>query len=170
MDDGDVWAQMSTHVGPQDYIGDVLGRLEDACEEMVRRVYPGIVGGAITPVPQDGGKATYATLRTATHGRIDWRQPMEQLYRCIRAQSSPYPGAFTSWRGERLTIWRAHPFDVPYYGRPGEVARGPSGETLVICGDNRALVIDEMQIEAGDRILRTSVLRSRTILGDTSND
>ena len=32
MDDGDIWAQTSTAVGPDDYIGDVLGRLEDACE------------------------------------------------------------------------------------------------------------------------------------------
>ena len=170
MDDGDIWAQTSTAVGPDDYIGAVLGRLEDACDEMIRRVYPDIIEGAIQPVPQDDGRATYGTLRDARHGRIDWRQSAEGLYRWIRAQSAPYPGAFTTCHGQYLTIWRAHPFPTAYYGRPGEVARGPAGETLVVCGDDRALVIDEIQTEFGDRSDGRSFLRPRTILGDTPND
>jgi methionyl-tRNA formyltransferase len=169
MDDGDIWAQTTTAVGPDDYIGAVLGRLEDACDEMIRRVYPRILDGEIEPDPQDGARATYGALRDAGHGRIDWRQSAERLYRWIRAQSAPYPGAFTSCRGRRLTIWKAHPFPATYYGRPGEVARGPSGEALVICGDNRALVIDEMQPESGDRSDGRNVLRARTVLGDVGN-
>jgi len=169
MDDGDIWTQASTSVGPDDYIGAVLGRLEDACDEMIRRVYPDIVDGAIQPVPQDGTRATYGTLRGAEHGRIDWRQPAERVYRWIRAQSTPYPGAFTLCRGRRLTIWKAHLFAAPYYGRPGEVARGPSGETLVVCGDDRALVIDEMQVDDAEPGLPRGVLRPRTMLGNVGN-
>jgi methionyl-tRNA formyltransferase len=166
MDDGDIWAQTSTAVGPDDYIGAVLGRLEDACDDMIRRVYPDIIEGAIEPVPQDGTQATYGTLRDAGHGRIDWRQPAERLYRWIRAQSAPYPGAFTSCHGRHVTIWKAHPFPAAYYGQPGEVARGPSGETLVVCGDDCALVIDEVQTQFGDRSDGRNVLRPRTILGE----
>jgi methionyl-tRNA formyltransferase len=166
MDDGDIWAQTSTPIGPDDYIGPVLGRLEDACEEMIRRVYPQIVDGTITPVPQDGARATYGTLRNAEHGRIDWRQSADCLYRWIRAQSAPYPGAFTSWNGRRLTIWKAHPFHAAYYGRAGEIARGPSGEILVVCGDDRALIIDEVQTESGERSDARGLLRARTVLGD----
>ena len=51
MDDGDVWAQTSTPVGPDDYIGEVLDRLEDACDEMIHRVYPRILDDAVKPVP-----------------------------------------------------------------------------------------------------------------------
>jgi methionyl-tRNA formyltransferase len=133
---------------------------------MIRRVYPQIVDGTIQPVPQDGTRATYGTLRNTEHGRIDWRQSAERLYRWIRAQSAPYPGAFTSCHGRRLTIWKAHPFHAAYYGRPGEVARGPSGETLVVCGDDRALIVDEVQTESGERSDGRNLLRVRTILGD----
>lgn len=166
MDDGDIWAQTTTSVGPDDYIGAVLGRLEDACEQMIGRVYPRIVHGEIEPNPQESAEATYGTLRTAEHGRIDWRESAERLYRWIRAQSAPYPGAFTSWDDRRLTIWKAHPFGSAYYGRPGEVARGPAGEIVVVCGDDRALVIDEIQPESGDRSDGSNVFRARTILGD----
>jgi methionyl-tRNA formyltransferase len=165
MDDGDIWAQTPIHVGPDDYIGEVLGRLEDACDEMIRRVYPRILEGDIKPVPQDSAKATYGTLRTRDHGRIQWHDPVDRVYRWVRAQSKPYPGAFTSCDGRRLTIWRAHPFALPYCGRPGEVMRGPSGELMVICGDDRALVIDAMQFDDFPIDAGWDSVRPRTVLG-----
>jgi methionyl-tRNA formyltransferase len=164
MDDGDIWAQTSTPVGADEYIGDVLARVEDACAQMIRRVYPKIVDGEMTPVPQDATSATYGTRRTRDHGRIQWHEPDDRIYRWIRAQSRPYPGAFTTCNGRRLTIWRAHPFASLYYGRPGEVVRGPAGETMVICGNDRALVIDEIQIEDGPPGTARECLRPRTIL------
>jgi methionyl-tRNA formyltransferase len=168
MDDGDVWAQTSTPVGPDEYIGDVLTRLEDACDEMIRRVYPRIVNDEVAPVPQDASKATYGTVRHRDYGWIQWRDPAERIQRWIRAQSRPYPGAFTSCDGRRLTIWKAHVFSSPYYGRPGEVVRGPARETMVIAGDDRALVIDEMQLDDGPIETGRESLRSRTILGGSA--
>ena len=165
MDDGDIWAQTSTHVGPDDYIGEVLGRLEDACDEMIHRVYPRILDDDVKPAPQDSANATYGTLRTRDHGRIHWHDPVDRIYRWIRAQSKPYPGAFTSCDGRRLTIWRAHPFALPYYGQPGEVVKGPSGEMMVICGDDRALVIDAMQFDDGPIDAGWATVRPRTVLG-----
>jgi methionyl-tRNA formyltransferase len=168
MDDGDIWAQTSTTVGPDDYIGDVLGRLEDACDQMIRRVYPRILNDEVKPVPQDAAKATYGTRRGPEHGRIQWHDPAEHVSRWIRAQSKPYPGAFTSCDGRRLTIWRAHPFASSYYGRPGEVVKGPSGEMMVICGDNRALVIDAMQFDDDPIDASRDSVRPRTVLGGSA--
>jgi methionyl-tRNA formyltransferase len=165
MDDGDIWAQTSTPVGLDDYIGDVLGRLEEACDEMIRDVYPRILKDEVTPVPQDAAKATYGTLRSRDHGRIEWHDPADRIHRWIRAQSKPYPGAFTSCDGRRVTIWRAHPFASPYYGRPGEVVKGPSGEMMVICGDDRALVIDAMQFDESPIDAGWDSVRPRTVLG-----
>ena len=169
MDDGDVWAQTSTAVGPDDYIGDVLARLEDACAEMISSVYPRMLGNTITPEPQDARHASYGTLRNRAHGRIRWSDPVQRIYRWIRAQSVPYPGAFTFCDGRRLTIWKAHPFQLPYYGRPGEVVRGPSGEAMVVCGDDWALVIDEAQFDNGEAGAGRDLLRPRIVLGDLDN-
>jgi methionyl-tRNA formyltransferase len=147
MDEGDVWAQRATPVHNGDYIGDVLGRLEDACEEMMRVTYPQILDGTVRPVPQNHAEATFGAWRQPDDGRVDWRRSAEQLYREVRAQSSPYPGAFTSLGGRRLTVWRAGLFRAPYFGRPGQLVRGPAQEPLVVCGDNRALQLELVQFD-----------------------
>jgi methionyl-tRNA formyltransferase len=165
MDDGDVWAQTSTPVGPDEYIGDVLTRLEDACDEMIRRVYPRIVNDEVTPVHRTRAKRPTARFATVTTDGFSGATPAERIQRWIRAQSRPYPGAFTSCDGRRLTIWKAHLFPSLYYGRPGEVVRGPAGETMVICGDDRALVIDEMQMDDGDIVVTMEAIRPRVVLG-----
>ncbi len=36
---------------------------------------------------------------------------------------------------------------APYFGRAGELVRGPSGEMLAICADHRALVLELLQLE-----------------------
>ncbi len=165
MDDGDLWAQTSTAVAPDEYIGTVLERLEEACERMIRDVYPRIFDDSLSPVPQNGAQATYGTIRTPAHGRIDWHEPAEDIWRAIRAQSHPYPGAFTAYDGHRLVVWRAHPFASPYYGRAGELVRGPRGEMLVICGDHRALVLDDIQIDDA-QANPSAALRPRVVLGE----
>ena len=165
MDDGDVWAQTSTPVGADDYVGDVLARLEEACAAMVGRAYPRILDGTLQPLPQDHARASYGTFRCREDGRIDWRQPSDAIYRAIRAQSRPYPGAFTTSGGRTLTIWTAHPFREPYYGRAGEVVRGPDGETLVVCGDDHAIALDDVAADGYDGDAMRELLRPRTILG-----
>jgi methionyl-tRNA formyltransferase len=165
MDDGDIWAQASTKVGSDDYIGEVLARLEGACDDMIRRIYPRILDGEITPTPQDASRASYGTLRTREHGRIDWRNSAERVCREVRAQSRPYPGAFTSFEGRRLTIWKAGLFPPAYYGRPGEVVKGPAGEMMVVCGDDRAIVIEEMEFDDHTTGAARNLLRPRSLLG-----
>lgn len=165
MDDGDVWAQASTMVEPGEYIGTVLQRLEDECERMIADVYPRICDGNARPSPQDDAKATYGTIRTPAHGRIDWHEPADVIARAIRAQSRPYPGAFTTYEGRRLVVWRAQLFPSPYYGRPGELVRGPRGEMMVVCGDDRALVLEDIQIDEASAN-PSSALRSRVVLAN----
>ena len=164
MDDGDVWAQTTTPVAPDEYIGTVLERLEEGCEKMIHDVYPRIFDGTVTPAPQDDTQATFGTIRTPAHGRIDWREPADHVCRSIRAQSRPYPGAFTTYDDRRLVVWRAHRFRSPYYGRAGEVVRGPEGEMLVICGDQYAVVLDEVEIDDAPANA-SSALQSRVVLG-----
>jgi methionyl-tRNA formyltransferase len=167
MDDGDVWAQAETEVGPDDYIACVLARLEDACEEMVGRVFPRLLDGSGAPVAQDETLATFGARRRAEDGRIAWTDSAERIYRLIRAQSSPYPGAFTTCGGWRMTIWKAHPFTAPYFGRPGELARGPAGEVLAICGDHHALVLEELQFEGRSALpAREAKITMGTVLGE----
>ena len=84
-------------------------------------------------------------------GEIDFSQSASACYNFIRAQSHPYPGAFTRFMGERLTVWRAQPVDVTYYGRPGQVTRVNAQGALVVCGDARPLLIQSVGWAGAER-------------------
>ncbi|MBC6948800.1 hypothetical protein DWB58_12785, partial [candidate division KSB1 bacterium] len=48
--------------------------------------------------------ATYFRPRLPEDGLIDWRWPAQRIYNFIRAQTLPYPCAFSQYRGQRIRI------------------------------------------------------------------
>lgn len=147
MDDGKIWAQGSVSLEDHDYISSVLEKLESKALEVLQRNYLQILNGSATPVDQNEEFATYCAQRFPRDGNIDWGKPAQEVYNFIRAQSDPYPGAFTFFQGQEMKIWRARPFEKPYSGTPGQVARITSDEVYVICGDDRALALEEVEID-----------------------
>ena len=55
-------------------------------------------------VEQDESKATFFGKRTPQDGHINWNWQKERIYNWVRAQASPYPGAFTYYKGEKIII------------------------------------------------------------------
>ncbi|MEX2286351.1 MAG: methionyl-tRNA formyltransferase [Planctomycetaceae bacterium] len=150
MDDGPVWGQRTVSLQDDDYIGDVLQRLKDEAMVFLTDIWPSILEGSVVPIPQDQSEATFCSFRTPEDGEIDWKRPAREIYNFIRAQSAPYPGAYTSIDGTtKLTVWRAKPVDLCFYGTPGQVAQLQHNGVYVICGDNRPLLLEEVSI-AGD--------------------
>ena len=70
-------------------------------------ILPKWIGGEIQPQEQDHSKATYTKKLTRENGRIDWNLPAEYIERQVRA-FTPWPGAFTIWKGKRVKILKAH--------------------------------------------------------------
>ncbi len=147
MDAGPIWAQRSLPVEPHDYVGDVLARLEVATVEMLSSTLPGILNGTAVPSIQDEAGATYCAPRAAEDGEIDWQRSDTDVYRFVRAQSSPYPGAFTTVGSKKLTIWRARPATEPFLGTPGQVVAHPDGWTGVACGGGTALILESVELD-----------------------
>src|SRR5947207_2003809 len=75
MDEGEIWAQRTLAVGPDDYIGDVLAKLERETVSVVEEVYGKILDRKIRPVPQDHTQATYCSVREPSDGFVDWQKP-----------------------------------------------------------------------------------------------
>tara|TARA_B100001250_G_scaffold213427_1_gene183060 strand:- start:14087 stop:15100 length:1014 start_codon:yes stop_codon:yes gene_type:complete len=51
------------------------------------------------------GEVKYLPQRIPKDGQIDWNLNSSQLYNFIRAQSKPFPGAFTTHNGKIVKIW-----------------------------------------------------------------
>ena len=68
-------------------------------------------------------------------GIIDWETRAPYLYDWVRAQTRPYPGAFTWLGGDKIVVWRARPVDLDVEAPAGLiVADGPEG-IVVACGE-----------------------------------
>jgi len=147
MDFGPLYAQGRVAIGEDDYIADVLARLENDSLRCLEAKFPAIVDGSAVPVPQAREKASYAAQRLPEDGEIDWRRSQRRIYDFIRAQSRPYPGAYTPLEGKRLHIWRARPREGIYYGHPGQVAAFDRDEAIVVCGDDKALILQETSLD-----------------------
>ena len=62
--------------------------------------------------------------------------------------------------GKRLHVLRARQFDKPFYGLPGQVGMINHEGASIICGDNRAVILEEVMLdgtEASPRETLTSL-------------
>jgi methionyl-tRNA formyltransferase len=162
MDAGPVWLQVSVDVGPDEYVGSVLERLEGECVQAFRDALPRLLAGALIPRPQDHSQATYCAQRLPEDGEIDWSSPAADVFNFIRAQAAPYPGAFTLLDGRKLTVVRAARVDARHYGTPGQVARVDAEGVLVVCGDAAAIRLEEVALDARPMHARDAVSTLRT--------
>lgn len=115
--------------------------------EVLQRDYLKIIDGAIDSSEQQHELATYCAQRLPDDGNIDWSKPSRDVYNFIRAQSDPYPGAFTYFRGQKMIIWRVRLVAKPYYGTPGQIARIVGDDVYVICGSDQAIILEEIEFK-----------------------
>lgn len=71
--------------------------------------------------PTAAGLATFFHKRSVEDSRIDWNRPAEEIERLVRAQSDPYPNAFTYHEGRRLRILAAPVSRGRYGGTFGRI-------------------------------------------------
>jgi len=105
VDDGDLIAQIKFPITYEDTIADILRKTNEATLEAVEKYIPLISESTAPRVKQDHTKATYVPQRKPDDGEIDLTKTAGELYNFIRAQSSPYPGAFIKTvDGKKLII------------------------------------------------------------------
>jgi methionyl-tRNA formyltransferase len=141
-------------------LADLLSRLG---ADLMVRALSALERGAVAENPQSVDGVTYAKKIAKEEARIDWSKSAAEIDGLIRGLS-PWPGAFTEAKGERLKILYAEP--APGKGAPGEVI----GDDLVVaCGDG-ALALKRVQragarAMAVDELLKGFALPAGTKLG-----
>lgn len=115
------------------------------------------------PVAQDGTCATYAAKISRAEARIDWTRPATEIDRLIRA-FNPAPGAYTTWNGQVLKIWRAEPVIAAISGTAAGAVVQADGNGVVVAAGAGAIRLLELQRAGGKR------LTSRQFLAGTPID
>lgn len=139
LDTGPILLQRETEIRANEDAGSLGERLARGGSELLVETLDGLLDGTIEPREQDERLATYAPKIDREEERIDWTRPAEEVLRLVRALG-PSPGAWTTFRGERLKVLEARgvggaPGWTSYEPTPRIVHVGPRGEPIVLAGD-----------------------------------
>jgi methionyl-tRNA formyltransferase len=119
-------------------------------------------------VAQDSTQASFFHKRSIEDSRVDWTWPAEDLERLVRAQSDPYPNAFTFHRGNRIRILAAAVTRRRYGGTPGRIVLAEDDGVAVVAGPdarrghNRALLVQRIRTDDGTEHAATDYFRPLT--------
>ena len=163
LDTGDILLQRKIDILPDDTGGSLHDRLAQFAPDPLLESLRLLSSGSAPRVPQDKALATHASKLTREDGRIDWKEPAEVIERKIRAYN-PWPGAFTTMQEKsdqlrNLKIFSAEIVDLS--GRPGEILR--RDKQLVIAANDRALSLNEVQLEGKRRMSAAEFVRGRVL-------
>ncbi|WP_448639862.1 methionyl-tRNA formyltransferase [Geodermatophilus sp. URMC 63] len=149
LDTGPVYGVVTEPIGPRDTAGDLLGRLAVSGARLLVATLDGIAAGGLVPRPQPAEGISLAPRIETADARVDWALPAHVVDRRVRGVT-PAPGAWTTWRGDRLRLGPVEPLQGAPELPPGEVAVRPDG---VVVGTGRGAVrLGEVQ-PAGKRLL-----------------
>jgi len=103
-DTGDIIEQFQIIIKNNDTGASILKKFNNKYYPLVESVLNKITTNQLVTVPQDNSKATYFGKRTPDDGLIDWEWQRERIYNWVRAQTFPYPGAFTFYLNNKVII------------------------------------------------------------------
>ncbi|MCB8965467.1 MAG: methionyl-tRNA formyltransferase [Chloroflexota bacterium] len=134
LDTGPTYVQQAIPIRPRETAASLHDRLADLGGQVLRTYLPDVISGRLPAIPQDDNAFTYAPMIQKDEGTLRWGKTAVELDRHIRAMT-PWPGAYTTWKGVQLKILEAEPVlrDLPA-GHPGEVVQrtSPNGQTSVL--------------------------------------
>lgn len=103
-DAGDIVKQIKLPITYDDTGGALLAKFQSQYPKLVRELLHQVENDEVTFTKQDHNKATFFKKRTPDHGEIRWEWSKTRIRNWIRAQASPYPGAFCWYQGGKVII------------------------------------------------------------------
>ena len=146
MDDGEIAHQVIVDNTSDDDIHSILNKIESKLILELPSVWQTLLFGEGSFISQFESEATYCGQRVACDGLIDWRQPAEYIHNFIKAQSRPYPCAFSYLNGEKVLFLKSRSNELQYFGTPGQVLKRNLDSVLVSCGNNTAIEILRIEV------------------------
>ena len=107
VDSGPILAQKKVQIHSNDNISDLYKKIEECGIELLNENIPLVAQNKHKLIPQDESKRVIYPQRSPEDGKIDWKWSVSKIKNFIKAQTKPYPGAFTVINNKKITIWDA---------------------------------------------------------------
>lgn len=146
-DAGRIVDQERVPIGPDDTAKEVFDRVTVAAGNVMRRSLPGLLDGSAKLTAQDLAAGSYFGGRRPEDGEINWQQSARDIHNLVRAVAPPYPGATTTFNGERVTITRTRLSPPAFtHDKPGHL-NVANDMVIALCGDGHMLRILEAVVD-----------------------
>jgi methionyl-tRNA formyltransferase len=156
LDTGDMLLQRSLSIQPDQTAEQLFPLLAESGAGLMLETLAGLEAGTIQPIPQENARASLAPILRREDALVDFTRSAAEIYNRWRG-FQPWPGAYTLFRGRKLTLHRLIP--------AGSTA-APAGETMVegnrlfvAAGSSSRLELLEVQMEGKKRLPVADFLR-----------
>jgi methionyl-tRNA formyltransferase len=158
MDTGEILIQREIEIGRAETAPELAARMSEAGAPLIEETLRGLTTGKIIPRPQDHAEATLAPILKKEDGRIDWHRPAQEIYNRMRG-FSPWPGAYTSFRGQTCQLWADPVYNQLFttqFSAAASVAPGTlfaeKNSLFVFCGGATVLRIQSVKLEGRKQV------------------
>ena len=180
MDTGEILLQDELPIGPQETAPELRTRLAVAGAALMARTLRGLGDGTLRGRAQDNAAASLAPMLKREDGRIEWTRPAQEI--CNRMRGfAPWPGAYTTFRGQTCHLWgtpvskenesrsvgelfnRKSGGEPPHskmeeQGAPGTLLAS-GGDLRVICGEGSVLQLTSVKLEGRKQVTAAEFAR-----------
>jgi methionyl-tRNA formyltransferase len=160
LDTGPVLGTLTETVRPDDTSGTLLDRLAHAGAGLLVATMDGLADGSLHAVPQPVDGVSLAPKLSTEEARVRWGLPAHVVDRQVRG-CTPAPGAWTTFRGERLKVGPVR------FARPGGEPRGagPGGPHRVMAARD-AVVLEPGELHVTKRAVLVGTGSTPVELGE----
>ena len=147
MDTGPVYAREIIPIENDETAETLHDKLSALSADILIKHLPDILNNTIQPIPQEGEHTTAPTLYKSL-GAISFHQNVETLDALIRGVT-PWPSAFVSFRGKRISILKASIADTSAeHTSPGNILNyDPVKKALLVACSKGTLAIHSLKPE-----------------------
>lgn len=151
LDEGPILLQKTCEIGPDETLGDIyFNKLFPMGIAAMLESLELVKAGIILKHDQRLEDGSYEGWFKADLVRLDWSQPVAQVYNLIRA-ANPAPGAWTTHGGEKLQVYDcARVMGPGPAGEAGEIVAVSDDGITVQAGEGRILV-KRLRPSGGDK-------------------
>ncbi|MGD9649504.1 MAG: methionyl-tRNA formyltransferase [Dongiaceae bacterium] len=132
LDTGPVLAERAVDILPGDTAGLLHDKLAKMGGELLLVTLSKWLNDKIAPQMQPAAGVSYADKINPAEALINWKDDAAAIERQVRA-FNPWPGAYFTYRGERIKIFAAEVIPDSHHAPPGKIL---SDDLMIACGHN----------------------------------
>ena len=148
MDTGEMLLQRQIEIDPKETAPELAARLAELGGPLMAETLQGLAAGTIVPKAQNHAEASYAPILKKEDGRIDWNRPAQEIFNRMRG-FAPWPGAYTTFRGQSCHVWGEPLPTAGFKKTPGSfvIPNKPETRLFAVCGGDSAILLTRVKLE-----------------------